>query len=197
VRGTPGSWHAPRREQFALSDFSLRRGTVADAAALAAFAARTFEETFGADNDPADLAAHLAESYGVVQQTRELADPEQRTILIEKDGAIAGYLQLGRREPPSCVTGPAPVEIARFYVDEPFHGQGLAHRLMATARDAAKEMGGRTIWLGVWEHNPRAIAFYGKFGFHDVGTADFFVGPDRQTDRIMLLPEAGSPMEVK
>jgi ribosomal protein S18 acetylase RimI-like enzyme len=58
---------------------------------------------------------------------------------------------------------------------------------MDAARDAAREMGGRTIWLGVWEHNPRAISFYEKVGFRDAGAADFFVGPDRQTDRIMVI----------
>jgi ribosomal protein S18 acetylase RimI-like enzyme len=68
---------------------------------------------------------------------------------------------------------------------------------MDAAREAAREMNGRTIWLGVWEHNPRAIAFYAKVGFSDVGAADFFVGSDRQTDRVMMLPVAGSPREVK
>jgi GNAT superfamily N-acetyltransferase len=86
------------------------------------------------------------------------------------------------------VTGDAPVEIHRFYVDRPHHGTGLAQQLMAAARATAVEMGGRTLWLGVWERNPRAIAYYAKSGLRDVGSADFFVGPDRQTDRIMAGP---------
>jgi RimJ/RimL family protein N-acetyltransferase len=52
--------------------------------------------------------------------------------------------------------------------------------------DAAHELGGRTLWLGVWERNPRAIAFYEKCGFRDVGSHDFWVGNDCQTDRIMV-----------
>ncbi len=171
-----------------LTSFRIRRGTVADAAALAAFAARTFAETFGPDNDPADLAAHLAESYGVPQQSKELADPTQVFLVAEHDGAIAGFAQLRTKPPPPCVTGEAPVEIARFYVDRPHHGTGLAQQLMAATRATAVDMGGRTLWLGVWERNPRAIAYYAKSGLRDVGSADFFVGPDRQTDRIMAGP---------
>lgn len=182
----------PRREQAnpdaSLTSFRIRRGTVSDAAALAAFAARTFIETFGADNDPSDLAAHNAEQYGVPQQTAELADPTWVTLLAEQDGAIAGFAQLRTKKPPPCVTGDAPVEIHRFYVDRPHHGTGLAQQLMAAARATAVEMGGRTLWLGVWERNPRAIAYYAKSGLRDVGSADFFVGPDRQTDRIMAGP---------
>ena len=49
---------------------------------------------------------------------------------------------------------------------------------------AARGLGARTLWLSVWERNPRAQAFYAKTGFTRVGEADFWVGPDRQTDHI-------------
>ena len=41
------------------------------------------------------------------------------------------------------------------------------------------------MWLGVWERNARAIAFYAKWGFIDIGDHVFMLGSDRQTDRIM------------
>ena len=153
---------------------------------LSRFAARTFEEAFGAANDPAHMAEHLASAYGLPQQQRELSDPNCLTLLIETDGGLAGYAQVRRHPPPPCVTGPAPVELARFYVDRPWHGRGLAQRLMAAAAEAAAELGGRTLWLGVWEKNPRAIAFYAKCGFSDTGSTKFCVGPDRQTDRVLV-----------
>ena len=60
--------------------------------------------------------------------------------------------------------------------------------LMRAAREAAQELGGRHLWLGVWERNPRAIAFYSKAGFTKVGHHDFLVGGDRQTDWVLLAP---------
>jgi ribosomal protein S18 acetylase RimI-like enzyme len=160
---------------------------------LAAFAARTFAETFGADNDPVHLAEHLATAYGEPQQRRELTDPSVRTLLVDQNGVLCGYAQVRRKDPPPCVTGPDPIEIARFYIDRPWQGHGLAQRLMTAAQKAAQEGGGRTLWLGVWERNPRAIAFYIKSGFQDVGSADFWVGPDRQTDRILVTTLHPSP----
>ena len=170
--------------------FSIRRGTFADAPALARFAARTFEEAFGSGNDPAHLAEHLSTAYGVSQQQRELSDPDCLTLLIDADGELAGYAQVRRHPPPPFVTGPAPVELARFYVDRPWHGHGLAQRLMAAVAEAAAELGGQTLWLGVWERNPRAIAFYAKSGFSDTGSTKFCVGPDRQTDRVLVAEVA-------
>lgn len=165
---------------------AIRRATAADAGALASFAARTFAEAFGADNRPDDLAAHLAESYGPERQAREIADPGAVTLLAEIGGALAGFAQVRRGKAPPCVDGPAPVELQRFYVDRPWHGRGVAGHLMNAARAAAVELGGSTFWLGVWERNPRAIAFYARCGFRDVGSWHFYVGSDRQTDRVMV-----------
>lgn len=163
---------------------TIRRGTLADAALLAELGARTFADTFAADNRPEDMAAYLATSFGVAQQTAELTNHDYVTLLADVDGAVAAFAQVRRHDPPTCVTGPAPVEIHRFYVDRAWHGRGVAAMLMAAALDAVRELGGRTAWLSVWERNPRAIAFYGKHGFTRSGEADFWVGPDRQTDHI-------------
>jgi ribosomal protein S18 acetylase RimI-like enzyme len=59
---------------------------------------------------------------------------------------------------------------------------------MHAAAEEARVQGGETVWLGVWEHNPRAIAFYAKCGFADVGSHVFMIGTDAQTDRLMAAP---------
>jgi len=165
----------------------VRRAELADAAALSAFGARTFADAFGDSNDPADLAAHLAAVYSVSQQQRELADPACITLLIEADRQLAGYAQVRRQAAPASSTAHATTELHRFYVDRVWHGRGVAQQLMAAVREAARDMGGHSIWLSVWEQNPRAIAFYDKCGFRDAGSTDFFVGSDRQTDRVMHM----------
>ena len=78
------------------------------------------------------------------------------------------------------------MELWRFYVDKPFHGQGVAVSLMAAAKQRARERGATTLWLGVWERNARAQAFYRKQGFTKVGSQVFVVGSDPQTDHVML-----------
>ena len=164
----------------------LRRAQLSDAPALAAFAARVFAESFGADNRPQDIAAHLAKSFAPEKQHRELADPDYVTLLVVGPEGIEGYAQVRRAVPPRCVTTPAPVELYRFYVDRPWQGQGVAQRLMAAVHAAAIGLGGRSIWLGVWERNPRAIAFYSKCGYRDAGGATFLLGADEQADRVMV-----------
>jgi ribosomal protein S18 acetylase RimI-like enzyme len=164
----------------------IRRGQPRDAAALAAFAARSFTHTYEAYNTPGDMLDYLASAYGVERQTRELIDPAMITLLAASKDGLIGYAQLRKKGAPACVTHDAPVEIYRFYVDATAHGTGVAQRLMAAAEEAAGDLGGRHLWLGVWERNPRAIAFYTKSGFVDVGTQIFELGSDRQTDRVLV-----------
>jgi ribosomal protein S18 acetylase RimI-like enzyme len=167
---------------------TIRRATVADAATLAAFGARSFADTFGAFHSASDLAMHLREAFGVEQQTAELTDPALMTLFAEIDGVLAGFTQVYAGEVPECVTGPAPIEIKRFYIDTPWHGQGVAQRLITAAFDVARERGAQTVWLGVWEHNPRAIAFYRRQGFTQVGAHTFMVGTDATTDLLFARP---------
>jgi ribosomal protein S18 acetylase RimI-like enzyme len=169
---------------------TIRRGVVADAAALASFAARTFYETFAAHNRPENMHAHLTSAYGEEQQARELADPDVATLLVHDSESLIAYAQVRRSPPPPCVVRERPIELRRFYIDRAFHGGPVAPVLMRAVRGVAREFGGRHLWLGVWEHNPRAQAFYRKQGFVDVGSTVFHVGSDRQADRVFVAPIA-------
>ena len=168
----------------------IRPATVADAAALSRFAADTFSETFARDNTPENMARHAAASYSPQRQAAEIADPAGVVLLVEDaDGAggatLAGYAHVTTSPTPAAVTGAEPIEIRRFYVASAWHGRGLARTLMDAALDAARARGARTVWLGVWERNARAIAFYRKHGFEKVGEQTFMLGDDAQTDWVM------------
>jgi len=170
-----------------LPAFVIRRGTPADAAALAEFGARTFRETFAADNTAEDMEKHLASAWSPSLQDAELRDPRLDTLLaVDSGGALAGFAQLRDEYAPACVPTRKPVELKRFYVDRPWQGRGLARELMAEVERAARRRGARELWLGVWERNERAQAFYRKCGFERVGTQIFVVGDDPQTDHVML-----------
>jgi diamine N-acetyltransferase len=173
------------------TDVLIRRARPADAARLAEFAARTFFETFAADNTTEDMALHLTRTFGAPQQTGEIANPAMVTIVAELPDGLAGYAQLREGPVPESVQGPSPIELLRFYVDQPWHGQGLARRLMQAVDEEAIRHGASTLWLAVWERNERAKAFYAKCGFEDVGSKVFLLGNDKQRDRVMARPVAG------
>lgn len=159
----------------------VRLAGPADAAALAALSLKTFVDTFGADNRAEDMETYTSEAFGEAQQRRELETAGIVTLLGEEDGEAIAYAQL--RHTPGAAYGE--VELARFYVDRLFHGSGIAQSLMEAVDVHARALGGTTLWLGVWERNLRAIAFYRKSGFVQRSTQPFLLGSDLQTDWVM------------
>src|SRR5688572_27558767 len=171
----------------------VRPASLADAASLSRLAAATFRETFEGENAPEDMAHYMAKAFTPVQQAAEIADPAGAVLLAEHrhtsgDSELVGYVHLVSGPAPVPVQGPAPLELKRLYVARAWHGQGVAQALMDAALDAAYARGGRTLWLGVWERNPRAAAFYRKYGFTRVGEHTFVLGADAQADWVLARP---------
>jgi diamine N-acetyltransferase len=173
---------------MSLTGFTLRAAAARDAEALAPFAERTFRDTFGPHNRAEDMDGYCSAAFTVERQRAELGDPARQVLLLERAGELAGYAMLWAGPVPTCVTGDDPIELLRFYIDGAWHGRGLAGELMDATMAAAAARGARTVFLAVWERNLRAIAFYAKRGFRDVGSRPFQLGSDVQTDRIMAAP---------
>lgn len=170
------------------------RAGPADAAVLAALAASTFADTFAADNDPRDMELYARQAFGDAVQRAELLDPRNTVLFAERGDDVVGYAMLHDGDVPACVAPQvAAVEIARLYATATSIGSGVGAALMQACLDEAAARGHATIWLGVWERNARAIAFYERWGFHMVGTQPFQLGRDRQTDRVMQRPVRVEP----
>ncbi len=163
----------------------IRRAESTDAPRLAELAELTFRHTFEAANTPEDMRLHCATHYGEAIQAREIADPEMATLVCEHEGQLVGFAQLRWGHSPDCIKAERPAEIQRLYVRQAWHGKGIAHDLMSESIALAKASGVDQVWLGVWERNPRALAFYKKWGFAAVGEHVFPVGTDPQRDIIM------------
>ena len=168
--------------------FEIRVATLSDSELLARIGAETFYDTFAKDNTPADMAAYLAKSFSPEIQARELAEPDSFFLVAETAGdrEAAGYARLVWSHAPDCVDATRPVEILRLYGCRPWIGKGAAAVLMQRSLDEAARGRADVVWLGVWEHNHRAQAFYRKWGFVEAGDHQFVLGTDVQRDVIMM-----------
>jgi ribosomal protein S18 acetylase RimI-like enzyme len=165
----------------------LRPAVAGDAPSLAVLAERTFRDAFGPRNSPENMDLHCAKVFGPDIQLREIQDRGLVTTIAESERSMVGFSQLRIPSPQPSVVAKRPGELTRLYVVAEWHGRGVAHELMRDAIAAAARDDCDCFWLGVWEHNPRAMAFYRKFGLEVVGTHAFMLGLDRQRDLIMSL----------
>ena len=163
----------------------IRSAKEADISLLVDIGKQTFYDTFATVNDPEDMARYLEKSFDPAQIQLELNDPNVTYLIAESAEGVAGYLKLKEGDIPECITGDAPIELVRLYVDASRIGKGYGAALMKQAIQEAAVRGFQTIWLGVWEDNDRAIRFYEKWGFKTSGSHTFMLGEDAQTDLIM------------
>jgi GNAT superfamily N-acetyltransferase len=145
----------------------------------------TFVQTFAASNRPEDMEKYLDREMSLGKIECELQDPDSIFFLAWDGDTLAGFAKIN-----SDVKADAPeeglaIEIERLYTLQAYHGKKVGAQLMQHCLNYAKENGFTVIWLGVWEHNHKAIAFYQKWGYTPYGTHFFRLGNDDQTDVLM------------
>lgn len=166
---------------------ALRLALPGDAPSLAILAERTFRDAFGARNSPENMDLHCAKYFGPDIQLREIGERGLVTTLADEAGRLAGFTQLRPARPSPVVKARKPAELSRIYVAAEWQGRGVAQALMDRAFADAARAGCDRLWLGVWEHNPKAMAFYRKSGFEIVGAQSFMLGQERQRDLVMAV----------
>jgi diamine N-acetyltransferase len=143
----------------------------------------TFVETYGEQNTPENLQNYLQEKFNKEQISDEIQTPNTIFLLVELGNEAIGYAKM--RVNLEENSDEKALEIERIYISKQYHGQKYGAMLMQKCIDVAIENKYESIWLGVWEHNPKAINFYQKWGFEVFGEHIFQLGDDAQTDFLM------------
>jgi diamine N-acetyltransferase len=175
-------------EEHPESAFVIRHATSADLAALVELARNTFRDAYRHIDDPDDIEEYVASEFTPAAFTSILADRDSILLVAHHAQHHVGYVHIKCSGAPPCVTGPAPIELARIYLRQEKIGLGYGALLMQTVHAEARRLGCATIWLGVYERNQRARNFYKRWGFVDVGTKDFRFAGKIYADPIMAAP---------
>lgn len=170
---------------FVAMNLFIRYATKDDAALIANISRQTFYDTFAADNTQEDMEKFMNEQFTKGRLMLEVGASENEFLLAYMNEEVAGYVKLRQGKEPIELRRMQALEIARLYVLKEFIGTGVGAALMQKAIDIAAEKKKETVWLGVWEKNQRAIAFYNRFGFEKFSDCDFLLGNDLQRDWLM------------
>lgn len=145
----------------------------------------TFAETFASLNTEEDMEQYNERHFSTDELQREIDNPDSTFVVAKVDGVPAGYMKVNVGDAQTEEMLGNRMEVQRLYILRRYKRNGLGTRFMHTAFDMARAQGKSVIWLGVWERNDAAIAFYKRMGFVQFGSHDFVLGEDRQTDLLM------------
>jgi len=161
------------------------RVTIADIDSLLNLSRQTFFDAFLHRNTPADMEAYAATAFTIQKFEDELSNPNSEFYFAVIDNTIAGYLKLNYNTAQTELQDPNSLEVERIYILQQYQGQQIGKKLIDFAIDTAISQKLSYGWLGVWEHNTKAISFYKNKGFEQFGSHPFMLGSDEQTDILM------------
>lgn len=164
---------------------TIKKCSLEDLNKLQELSYETFNETFKDQNSPENMRAYLERAFNEEQLEKELSNPDSQFYFVFYQNEAAGYLKINVNDAQSEEMGRESLEIERIYVKNQFQKHGLGRVLLNKAVEIAKEQDKNKVWLGVWEKNEKAIAFYQKMGFVQTGAHSFHMGDEEQTDLIM------------
>jgi ribosomal protein S18 acetylase RimI-like enzyme len=146
----------------------------------------TFNDTFKDQNSPDNMRTYLERAFNAKQLEAELSNSCSDIFFVYYNDELAGYLKLNRDGAQSEKMSETSLEIERIYIRKKFQKHGLGKYLLNKALETALEHKKKEIWLGVWERNDNAIAFYKKMGFVQTGSHSFYMGNEEQIDFILV-----------
>ncbi|MCP8615335.1 GNAT family N-acetyltransferase [Salirhabdus salicampi] len=146
----------------------------------------TFNDTFKGQNSSENMKAYLEKAFNFKQLEKELSNISSQFFFIYFNNEVAGYLKVNTNDAQSEEMGNESLEIERIYLKSKFQKHGFGKYLLNKAMEIAIEHNKKKIWLGVWEKNENAIAFYKRMGFVQTGSHSFYMGDEEQTDYIMI-----------
>ena len=169
-----------------MQEFLIRFATSDDAELIADISRRTFHETFGYVNTKENMDKFMNEQFNREKLIKEVTEPGNTFFLAFDNDTPVGYVRMREGKKFPEFENKDSIEIARIYSVNSYLGTGVGEQLMRQCVFIAKELKKEIIWLGVWEKNPRAIAFYTKWGFKKFSDQDFLLGDDLQKDWLLM-----------
>ncbi len=168
----------------------IEKATIADAAALLTFAKDTFTATYAHLNEPVFFEQYVDKNFLIENMENELQNEQIEYWVIKENDLIVAYIKLNINrlhdaEIENMPTQGSMTELERIYIAESQKGKGLGKIMIEKSLERAIFHQNDWLWLGVWEENTNALAFYKHLGFEIFGNHAFYMGDDRQEDFLM------------
>lgn len=167
---------------------TLRPAATDDALCLGVLAMQVFLDTYATGGIRPAIAREALDGHAPAVYQRLLRSPGVFILVAEQQGHLVGFAQVSLGTTHALVDHPAPAELDRLYVQEPFTGCGLGRALLHAAEQAAALRGAGLLWLTPWVHNHRARHFYAREGYADVGLTWFEFEGERHENRLLTRP---------
>ena len=131
-------------------------------------ASKTYEETFGHSMTPEELKNELMTTRS---EKYFLNAMDTDDIFVAVDDKVIGYIQVSdiKVDVEGFEVYESDQAINALYISSKYQGTGLGKMLMDKAFESTRIKNTDRVFVDVWNENERAVRFYNKYGFREVG----------------------------
>jgi GNAT superfamily N-acetyltransferase len=165
-------------------EMTFRPATPDDALCLGVLSTQVFLDTYAPHGIRPAIAREVLAKHSVASYEALLADAGVTTLVAELAGHLVGFAQVGDGAGHALLGTAAASELRRLYVQEPFAGRGVGRDLLRHAEKAAAARGADMLWLSAWEGNARALQFYPRCGYEDIGGTVYTIEGEDYPNRL-------------
>ena len=163
----------------------IEKCNIGDLNSLQQISIQTFRETYTQDNGSAVFEKHIESTFNSTRLSQDLNSANSSFYLLRSSDLVLGYFKINWGAQQSTDMGPSFLEIERIYLLKSAQNKGYGSLMINHIVTIAKEKKFTSIWLGVWQKNPKAIQFYKKMNFIISGSHVFMLDNEAQEDYIM------------
>ncbi|HKV08930.1 MAG TPA: GNAT family N-acetyltransferase [Thermoanaerobaculia bacterium] len=162
----------------------MRSAVDSDALSIGALATQVFLDTYATEGIRPSVAREVQEYFSPAAISALLSSSNTRFILAERAGHLIGFAQLTLGAVHELVLDRPAVELHRLYVQARSAGSGVGTALLREAEAMAAREGAVELWLIVWAENVKALAFYERRGYQELGTDSYVFENEQYETRI-------------
>ena len=170
-----------------MNTIEIRLAKKEDAQFIALLGRITFTETFGHFfRDQKDLIDYYNLTFSVQKIENGIEKPNNIFWIAFVNRLPVGYAKLKLNSKSEFIESNDVCQLQKIYVLKDFLSMRIGFELQASLLKKAKELGFNKVWLSVLNSNERAINFYKKTGFEEIGNHDFQIGKENFEFTAML-----------
>ena len=162
-----------------MNAIEIRLARKEDAPSIALLGRTTFTETFGHFfRDPQDLIDYYNSTFSVHKIEGGIEKPNNLFWIAFANRLPVGYAKLKLHSKSEFVDSKEVCQLQKIYVLKDFLSMKVGLALQRSLLEKARELRFSEIWLSVLNSNERAIGFYKRSGFEEIGNHDFQIGKE-------------------
>lgn len=163
-----------------MDSINIIEAQVSDAKHIALLGRVTFSETFGhLFREKKELYEYYERTFSVEKIRKSLKKPNNVFWIASVNELPVGYAKLKLDSPSAFIDSKNVSQLQKIYVLKDFLSMKIGLKIQEKIMLRAKEHGSEYIWLSVLDENDRAINFYYKNKFVELGNHNFQIGQEK------------------